>query len=423
VRCSLSVLDVREGLKERTKTADANRQGEASIGPRKGSKAHAMIVVCEKCSTRFRLDEGRVPVDGVKVRCSRCRHRFLVKAQASPGDAEPEAARGVEDTPPTPRDEEPDLENPQFLHDQGPPSKASTPPPPPPSGQQPPPETQDSLAEEEDKLFDAEESAHSGPEPDLDFASGLSLDTDEPTPEVTSSEAAAEAWLDLGDEPDFDIGGSPGRESSKPTFEPPAAESEIPDLATEARQEAPVAAKKEPEAPQEAPPAPTPDPRPRRVEAPGGTPLPLQIAAIAVGVLLAAGALRSLAFVFLGEPSRPVAIQGEGWAAEDLQTFHVRELTGERILVVRGRLRSEARGVRPRVFGALLNAEGRALGEEIGALPVWVADESLRPDRVGTLLRTSATARTGAEGFTLLFREPSGEARRIAIQLRSPGGA
>jgi hypothetical protein len=42
---------------------------------------------------------------------------------------------------------------------------------------------------------------------------------------------------------------------------------------------------------------------------------------------------------------------------------------------------------------------------------------------VGKLIQTSAGVRAGPEGFTLLFREPSTEARRIAIQVRPPGGA
>lgn len=38
-----------------------------------------MIITCEKCDTRFQLDDARIPDDGVKVRCSRCKHAFFVK--------------------------------------------------------------------------------------------------------------------------------------------------------------------------------------------------------------------------------------------------------------------------------------------------------------------------------------------------------
>ncbi|MED5263035.1 MAG: zinc-ribbon domain-containing protein [Myxococcota bacterium] len=44
-----------------------------------------MIVTCEACDTRFQLDDERIPSEGVRVRCSCCRHGFFVSAVA--GDA------------------------------------------------------------------------------------------------------------------------------------------------------------------------------------------------------------------------------------------------------------------------------------------------------------------------------------------------
>ena len=38
-----------------------------------------MIVDCESCHTRFKLDEARIPATGAKVRCSRCKTAFIVK--------------------------------------------------------------------------------------------------------------------------------------------------------------------------------------------------------------------------------------------------------------------------------------------------------------------------------------------------------
>ncbi len=38
-----------------------------------------MIVECESCKTRFRLDDARIPARGVKVRCSRCKTTFVVR--------------------------------------------------------------------------------------------------------------------------------------------------------------------------------------------------------------------------------------------------------------------------------------------------------------------------------------------------------
>ena len=41
-----------------------------------------MVIVCQKCQTRFQLDESRIPAKGARVRCSRCKHAFVV---APPG--------------------------------------------------------------------------------------------------------------------------------------------------------------------------------------------------------------------------------------------------------------------------------------------------------------------------------------------------
>ena len=61
-----------------------------------------MIVTCERCSTQFRLDDKRVPEQGVRVRCSRCKYAFRVELPVS-GEEERiqrAAARGLEpDTP------------------------------------------------------------------------------------------------------------------------------------------------------------------------------------------------------------------------------------------------------------------------------------------------------------------------------------
>jgi predicted Zn finger-like uncharacterized protein len=38
-----------------------------------------VVVVCESCSTRFQLDEARIPPKGTLVRCSRCKATFIVR--------------------------------------------------------------------------------------------------------------------------------------------------------------------------------------------------------------------------------------------------------------------------------------------------------------------------------------------------------
>ncbi len=46
-----------------------------------------MVVVCEKCETRFHLGDSRVPAKGARVRCSRCKHVFFITPPES-GEAD-----------------------------------------------------------------------------------------------------------------------------------------------------------------------------------------------------------------------------------------------------------------------------------------------------------------------------------------------
>ncbi len=66
-----------------------------------------MIIQCEKCQTRFRLDDARVTDRGVKVRCTKCKHVFKVQKEGSEsGLFEPEVAM-ADFSSPAPRDEAP----------------------------------------------------------------------------------------------------------------------------------------------------------------------------------------------------------------------------------------------------------------------------------------------------------------------------
>jgi predicted Zn finger-like uncharacterized protein len=52
-----------------------------------------VIVTCEECSTQFQLDDSKVPARGIRVRCSRCKHAFLVQPPGlSPSDRIQQAA-------------------------------------------------------------------------------------------------------------------------------------------------------------------------------------------------------------------------------------------------------------------------------------------------------------------------------------------
>ena len=51
-----------------------------------------LIVTCEACTTSFQLDEARIPPGGARVRCSRCKHAFLLP---HPSDSSPEAPHRI----------------------------------------------------------------------------------------------------------------------------------------------------------------------------------------------------------------------------------------------------------------------------------------------------------------------------------------
>lgn len=42
-----------------------------------------MIVTCDSCEASFRVDDSRIPDKGIKVRCSKCKHVFMVKREVS----------------------------------------------------------------------------------------------------------------------------------------------------------------------------------------------------------------------------------------------------------------------------------------------------------------------------------------------------
>jgi predicted Zn finger-like uncharacterized protein len=67
-----------------TRTPQARRRLVRKPKRRGGSSAQfaeevGVIVDCQSCHTRFRLDESRIPATGAKVRCSRCKTAFIVQ--------------------------------------------------------------------------------------------------------------------------------------------------------------------------------------------------------------------------------------------------------------------------------------------------------------------------------------------------------
>lgn len=146
-----------------------------------------MIITCEKCSTRFNLDDSLLRPEGSKVRCSQCRHVFMAFPEnRSVPESAPEAAAppepetlGIEAVP----DDDPAPDSP------GAPDK--------------PPEDREASIEFEDIAFD-EDDISFDTEDDLDFKAPEFDDQDFDTPEEIVFE---EPLLEIGDSdfPDLDI--------------------------------------------------------------------------------------------------------------------------------------------------------------------------------------------------------------------------
>ncbi|HEX2769737.1 MAG TPA: zinc-ribbon domain-containing protein, partial [Geobacteraceae bacterium] len=47
-----------------------------------------MIIQCDQCNTKFRLDDAKVPDKGVKVRCAKCKHIFKVQREVHPDETD-----------------------------------------------------------------------------------------------------------------------------------------------------------------------------------------------------------------------------------------------------------------------------------------------------------------------------------------------
>ena len=384
-----------------------------------------MVVACEKCDTRFRLPGEKIPADGLKVRCSKCHHRFHVKP-GSAVDPHEVTEREVEDIAPGGPEEEPDLDNPEFLHEElsqprvrGATSSRSAGPP---------------LMEEEESSLFAPETETPGAPPD----SG-------PSTATMTTASGSTPGLDLGDAFDelrhqgpFEEGGTVRRvsdtdEEDEPSLDlfgpPPEPSDSAPEISSDP---GPIGdedeALGEPEAPFEAPPRPTRGRRPG-LRFPGAGWM-IRIAAVSLGLLLLAGAARVVVRVGSGGAAGPLSVRGAGWVASDFQAFHVRDPSGRRILVLRGALRAEQPESLPLVTGTLLSGAGRALGGEVVARPRRLEDDELVPERLKPLLRSPAVSTSDQsdaalggvdrepDGFTLLFPGPPPSAQRVLVQVR-----
>jgi predicted Zn finger-like uncharacterized protein len=414
-----------------------------------------VIVACEQCRTRFKLDESRLPPGGAKVRCSRCSYKFHVKP-------EPPVVKGQstpKDTPPVSREEEPDLENPQFLHDKPLPGPDS------PFPRIVPDDPVLGLDGDPDRETDT----HFLGETDPALATPESFPDDLEPEESQTKEGAS---IDIGDQLDAlrregpieETG--PGYRVSEPEDPPKTPEPSLPQEITEdfSLSESPEApheseeeddsswsdwgdsteeeeegwgdptleegfAPEESWAPSESKKRFGPDWFPNISIAARFTSA-LQVVTLVVSLLLVGGTARTLLVSLTHQIEGPKAVRGVGWTASDIQTFHVHDLAGNPALVVRGHLdewsTSRGRHGRPAVIGTLLDHKGRKLGSELFAREGRLGDRAVSPQRLGVLAEDDALALTGKPGesdvqlggFTLLFLNPPPQARQVRLELR-----
>jgi len=166
-----------------------------------------MIIECPQCSTKFKLDDSKIGSQGVKVRCSKCKHIFTVyKEEEKPPEPEPEPAP----EPPSSEKKEESSESFEF--------KDETPPP----GSHPP----SSEEKFDDGLGDLSFKEDTQPPPpsqeesddfgmdDLSFDDEDFADEGEAPPPPGESEPAGDMDDDFGD---FDLDEEP---ASLPGSEP-----------------------------------------------------------------------------------------------------------------------------------------------------------------------------------------------------------
>ena len=66
-----------------------------------------MIVECDKCHTRYNVDEKKIPATGVRVRCKKCQHvLFIQKEPVTPPEPEVVVEREKEPKIPSPAEQE-----------------------------------------------------------------------------------------------------------------------------------------------------------------------------------------------------------------------------------------------------------------------------------------------------------------------------
>ncbi len=369
-----------------------------------------MIVACERCHTRFHLDDARIPKGGVQVRCSRCKHAFLLRSSAPkapelpprPVEAAPPASPSTPQPPAQPRSPEP--------------SGA-------PAGPEPvPPPAEDGESDWEFNMDfpGADDAPEAAPAPAIPSAD----EDDDPDALSLEDVGDPESWDFLGEESEASAAGAAA------TPDPASVEAPAPLEAWEALTAA--------ETVRQAPPG-----RPRTAR-PGSPPpdagLGAMLGWVATALLLAVavhGGLRVAATPATGRgPAGSVA----GLELETLQGRRVENASGALLYVVSGVLRNPGPGSRAPgdvIVVGLRGEDGEPLSGQEAPAGRLLPEARLRLEeparlRAGQARTAQALARQAiAPGETLpfdaVFESLPDEAARIAVTTmplpadRSPG--
>jgi predicted Zn finger-like uncharacterized protein len=404
-----------------------------------------MTITCEKCSTRFVLDDARIPAQGARVRCSRCQHRFHVKpppVRASPDEIaekaiehsapfDPESGR---EPSPAPRERDGDgaLDNPEFLFEEPAPRPPVAPEAPPePPAPKPVREEPAARASEPAPAAEAEagEGGLFGSLPDTGFGEPDTANTAELTraawetqgvpPEAPSGETIGRpdpAGYELGEpEPPFgDVHPGPARlpvRGVRVAAWQGYARDELGKLELDER-------RRESAAPTGAESAP-----PRVSRAAAARSWAPRVAASLLALGLLAASVRVLHQGWIASFGPPRQVRGAGWIASDIEAFPARGAAGQPVLVLRGSLAAEGSAPPPRVRALLLDAAGRPLGEGVDALARRLDDTELDEASIAAALAGAVPgAQRPVRGFTALVPLVPDAAERYRLELLPASG-
>jgi predicted Zn finger-like uncharacterized protein len=377
-----------------------------------------LILTCERCETRFRLDESRLPAGGARVRCSRCKHAFFVNPAGAPAPAavhELAEAALTQSRPPAPApswdlEEDPNARTAQSV------TNAIT-----------------SLAAEP-LAGDFEEESDWRFEDEMQLGdSGASLDLPNgEAPAPPNADPNDSSFAELGDPESWDL------LSNTAAPEPVVPRPSLPEPATSAapKPAARVAAKtpapEQRERVQTLEVATPADEAPAILLEPEISPALRTGAWIGVAVLVAVASWTSLAPLAPAAPQRAVVSLGE-LELDSLQLRQVENAWAGPIWVVSGELHNPSDA--PHAVGKAVAIELRdGSGDRIGGAAA-VAQPSLSAERlreddpatwdeVGERAATELASQTLAPGARIpvdaVFATPALRAARFAVETRAP---